>query len=252
MQNKNADIRALALIAAANYGFANDELRELILQNEDESGAAPGAKLFYLARIGEAADENLIKQAFTTKRRQPPVIKSPGYDLIYGYLLTPSSALACEALGVWGYEDNLSYLHEALKHKDIRTQIEAARALQQIGAAESAPFLADRMKRCEWPVYLAVTKALAHCRNKAVIPDLIRRLKGVDSRFRQHLIWAISAAAGHQYGKQSYKEWWDWWSNLPKDWDIDDEASAKYVAEYPVTAVSMSSPAGFYGATSGE
>ena len=138
----------MALIAAANYGFSNSDLDAAVAANEDDAGPAPGAKLL-LARSGEAPDDKLIELAFTTKTRQPKVVRSPSHQLIYGYMLTPCRP-CLRGVGVWGYSDHLSFLHQALEHKDIRTQIEAARALEKIADAESAPFLSQRLERCEW------------------------------------------------------------------------------------------------------
>lgn len=249
VESRDQNTRAMALIAAANYGLASEQLTAAIEGVKDRDGPSPGARLLYLARIGQTLDPKEVEQGLSARKRQPPTIARTSPLLCLGSVVTPAPALTCEAIAEIQGSDAESYLpllHEALNHDDLRVQIEAARALARIASSQSASALVKRLNTRDWPVFLEVSLALTHCRHRDVIPDLIRLLKGHNGRSRQYLLYALSAMTGNQYGKVTAEEWQTWWRENQDDFEIDDAASDRYLETYDVTQVSLGNIAAFY------
>ena len=71
-------------------------------------------------------------------------------------------------------------LQEALQHRDLRVQVEAARAMEQLGMAEALPALLAKIEssRTPWPVLVAALSAVGTLPAREAIPPLIDRFAG--------------------------------------------------------------------------
>ncbi len=243
--SRDADVRAAAAIAAAYYGFDDPALQTAMAALEDERGPTPGAQLLYCVRSGGEVAPGLVARAMEAGR-QPRSIERADLALVQHNVIIPSQAMAAEALGLAGASEHLERLHTALTHEDLRVRFEAARACGRLGRAESALPLVRALDGAAWPVFVEITLALTRCRHADAIPEMMELLKGLGGRFRQHLLYALSATAGNQYGRITYDQWYDWWVDAQADFAIDDAASERYLADYAVADVSMDTEARFY------
>lgn len=251
LESRDEETRTAAAVAAAYYVPDSSELEAAMAKVPAETGPILGAKLLYEARRTYSIDRKLAELAFTVEKDQPKPISKMSPLICGNSVITPAAAMAAEALSIMeqSLDDPLLEMlqTELNENEDIRVQIEAARALGRIRNPGSAPHLLARLNNeCAWPVFLEACLALTQCRNKEVIPGLFELLKGSSGRMRQHLLYALSAMAGNQYGRVTFDDWHSWWEQNGPTFELDDAASETYLSTYSVKDVSVNAKANFY------
>ncbi len=110
--------------------------------------------------------------------------------------------LAAQALGAIGRRDGVPALLDALLDEDPDVRVDAATALGLVGDPSTAPKLMDNLiGDPDTEVKLAVLDALVAMRHEAIIPWLIRLLKGRD----EEMAWDEDAI---------YQDGWDDWVDM--------------------------------------
>ncbi len=228
---KEAEVLEAAVLAAAwlQYEQARPAVAAL---DSSRLPAIQASRLLYLARLGDDPPAELIEKVFA---HSPPVL--PRYAELSPALATYEIrtspwVYASEALGQWGDPQHLPRLQEALQHRDLRVQVEAARAMEQLGTVEAVPALLAKIasSRTPWPVLVAALSAVGALPAREAIPPLIDRLRRESGRFRLDVNYALASIAGGKQGT-SADEWSDWWKANSATFAVAAERTARFRAQ---------------------
>lgn len=232
-------------ILAAAYTKNKDvaELIEPLL--EHRSTEIKAAALLYVAKTGKPLPKMHVDRVFASRAKVPAQYTrlSP---LLSNYDVTVSPhCYAAEAIGDAGDAAYLGHLHKALTSRDLRVQIDAARALEKIASPDSVVHLVRVMKKCDWPVLVSVTAALGAIPSTDAIEPLIERLGDEKGRFRLDVLHALSSIAGEQKGSTP-EHWLKWWDENRETFKPDPKKTAAFRAKKRVQDVHAKKLGFFY------
>lgn len=246
LAESDLDVLEVTVLAAAWLRLESVQETILALDAYRNSGLL-GAKLLYMARLGLDVPEEEVREVFATVPK--PLSRytglSPGLS---GYeVRTSGLCYGCEALGVLGDEKYLDLLHTALGNRDLRVQIEAAKALEAIGSPESLPALLEKVEsyRTVWPVLVFVLRAVGAIPSRDSIPALIDRLGRETGRFRLDATYALASIAGDQYAGTP-QDWRTWWDENRLTFEVDPQKTAAFRREFNVQDMRVESLGSFY------
>ncbi len=246
LADRSPEVRETAILAAAWGRIAR--VKDAVMKAD--SARRPetiAAKMLYSARLGLPVPQAAVEQVFAAQGKTPQryTLLTPGlsnYDV-----QTSALCYGCEALGELGQAEYLDYLHEALNDRDLRVQIEAAKAIERIGSPDSVPALIEKIKsyRTPWPVLVHVLSATGAIPAAESVPVLIDRLSKETGRFRLDVTHALASIAGDQVAG-SVEEWRQWWEAQRLSFTPNPEKTAAYRREYLVQDVRVRSLGSFY------
>ena len=246
LAERDLDVLEVTVLAAAWLQLESVKETILALDAYRNSGLL-GAKLLYMARLGLDVPEEELREVFSTVPKPPGRYTglSPGLS---GYEV-PTSGLCygCEALGALGEAKYLDLLHTALANRDLRVQIEAAKAIEAIGSPESLPALLEKVEsyRTPWPVLVFVLRAVGAIPARGSIPALIDRLGRETGRFRLDVTYALASIAGDQYAGTP-EDWRTWWDDNRLTFEVDPQKTAAFRREFKVQDMRVESLGSFY------
>jgi len=248
LNDRSIETRELAVLAAA---YARIEKLADTIEGMKVPPAAAGlqaARLFYLARIGRTLPPQTVRATIRARVRPDArfVTLSPAmnsYDIRGNAIIYTCQAVATARDAVC-----LTELHKLLQHRDLRIQIEAARAIEQIRSPESIQPLLAKLKdrRLTWPVKVAVLSAIGAIPDVRSVEPLLAMQAGEKGRFRQDVAYALASINCGKHGDNP-KSWRTWWAENRETFKIDVEATAKWRREHRVQDIDISPLADFYG-----
>ena len=250
LTNSSAEIREPAILAAA-YGEIDDlaESIEGLKVSPGPAGAGiEGARLFYLARIGRALTPQTLRA--TLRARVRPELRylklSPAMnsDQIRGNAVI----YACQAVAASGDSSCLDEVHKLLAHRDLRIQIEAARAVGAAGSHKSVELLLARLKdaKLTWPAKVAVLSALGAIPDVKSVEPLLALQDTEKGRFRQDAAYALASINCGRHGDDPSK-WRSWWAANRETFEPSDAATAKWRRARRVQDIKVKALVDFYG-----
>jgi hypothetical protein len=247
LDSKTEEVVEPALLAAAYLqvkGF-QPKCDELF---KHRSPAIRAAVLLYLAKTGEALTDEQVVRVFAVPAKAPQ-----GYlklsPLLSNYDVTTSPlCYACEAIGAAGQAKYVQHLNKAMLSRDLRVQMEAGRAMEKLASPQSVPVLLRTMKKCPWPVLIAVTGALGAIGSADAIEPLFARLADEKGRMRLDINYALGSIAGKQQGR-TLDDWNLWWSSAKATFKPDAKKTAAFRAAYRVQDMNIPHLGYFYEAS---
>jgi hypothetical protein len=250
LTNRSAEIRELAILAAAYAKI--DDLAETVEGVKVPAGTAgagvEGARLFYLARIGRALAAKTLRATLGARVR-PELKYLKSSPALNSYQIRGNAIIyACQAVAASGDSTCLDVLHKLLVHRDLRIQIEAARAVAAAGSHESVEPLLTRLKasRLTWPAKVAVLSALGAIPDIKSVEPLLLQLKAEKGRFRQDVAYALASINCGKHGDDPAK-WRSWWDANRKTFKPNDAATADWRREHRVQDIKVRALTDFYG-----
>ncbi len=261
LQSNNPRTVELAIIAAA-YS-RNAECAGDINAIQSRDAGVLSARILYAALNKLEITEAMIKSALESisarekaeaaadrKPQKTQDVESPFLAAMALASFDPAPSpicTFCEAMGIIGGEQNLPVLFSGLRHRDLRVQMDAVRAIRAIRSRAALPELLKIVPSCHWGVLVEVCRAIGEMPDKSAVPVLIARLEKEKGRMRLDLTHALSAIAGDQKG-QTAAEWMGWWKTNGPSFEVNAEASAEFIKKVPVQAVVVIPALGhFYG-----
>ena len=131
IRDKDDGVSTLALIAAAY--MADKQSCEAVEKLRSIRGAKAAAELLFRIRTGMETDSKKLSLIWQKSQRVRSGLSKANGRLFESYLILPGACIACEAFGEIGGEAVHGPLKSALRSPDIRVQVEAVRAIGQIG-----------------------------------------------------------------------------------------------------------------------
>ncbi len=248
LQSKSTLIKEYALIAAAY--LPNNAFDQAVTEMDSKSGIVPGAKLLYFARSKMDLDPSLLEMAMGRLSKQPAILRSPNGDVMNNVIRLPAVLFASEALGIHQSPAHLDHLYAALEHKDLRVQIEAAKAIGRIADPSSVELLlekiADKRSRL-WPLQIQLLDSLGKIPDVKSIPVLIKMLEQNQGRMRLHIVYALNAIKGNKSTYQNAKQWSQWWTEQAATFTVDASRSKQFRQTYLPIDMHVPSNGDFYG-----
>jgi len=246
LTEKDAEILEATVLAAAWMRAASVKDAILALDATREPGVQ-GTRLLYMAKLKLDVPETLIEEVFSSRPRPAPEFSRLSPGLSYYDVRTSALGYGCEALGELGEEKYLDKLHDALLDRDLRIQIEAAKALEKIGAAESLEPLLEKVRsyRTPWPVLVSVLSAVGAIPSERSIPVLIERLEKETGRFRLDVNYALASITGDQVAG-TLDDWKAWWEQNKAVFTVDPQATAAFRKQFRVQDMRVPSLGSFY------
>ncbi len=246
LQHDDEQTRAAALLAAA---YAKDSAVTTAVEALDVTEAKlplAAYRILYYARTEHPVTAEAVQRVFEqTKELRDPVTEVTPELATYD-LLIPGLCALCQAIAELEADEYLPVLYEALRHEDLRVQMDAARALCKLGRAESVKPLAERIGDCEWPVLVEACAALGRLADPAAIRPLVERLNEEKGRLRLDLVHALSRIAGEQKGEVA-AEWVAWWRENRREFEPDTQRAAEFAKRVRVQDVRVPQLGFFYG-----
>ena len=250
LTNRSAEILELSILAAA-YGRIEGlaEPIEGVKVSASTAGAGvEAARLFYLARIGRTLDSEKLGAMLKARvRPESRYLKlSPAMN---SYQIRGNAIIyACQAVAAAGDATRLDDLHKLLAHRDLRIQIEAARALEAAGSHKSVDPLLAKLKdrKLTWPAKVAVLSALGAIPDVKSVEPLLAMLDAETGRFRQDAAYALASINCGKHGDNPSK-WRPWWTENSGTFKPNDEATAKWRKANRVQDIKVKLVADFYG-----
>ena len=246
LQSRSSRVREYAMIAAAYQ--PSPQLDAKVFGIEAKKGLIPALKLLYKANAKKEITLDEFKNVFDKKSGGE--IRSPGIDMMYKVFLLPSHGPACEAAGIRGNADVLKYIHESLlKHKDLRVQIEAAKAIGRIGSQDSLPILIEKIqeRRKHWPVMIQVLDSIGAIPDKQSVQPLIDMYEKEKGRLRLDVAFALCSIAGEKKTFLTYKHWQEWWDKVKDDFQVDMNKTLQFRQTHLPIDLHVPSNGEFYG-----
>ncbi len=246
LSDRSKGVQELAVLAAAyaEVEGVGDAIAKL------STAGAPGlagARLLYLARTGQVLPEELTHKALRARVAVPKRYTrlSP---LLHSYSLRGHVVLyACQAVAAAGDGRLVDTVHALLGHKDLRVQLEAARAIEQIGADKSAPVLLKKLaSRSPWPVKVSVLSALGAIPAKESVEPLLQLMETELGRLRQDAAYALASICPPLH-KLHPTDWRRWWDENGDRFQTDREATRKFREAVRVQDIPVEALAEFYG-----
>ena len=250
LTDRLAETRELAILAAAYGRF--DDLAEAIEGLKVSSGTAgagvEGARLFYLARVGRAPTAKTLRATLTARVR-PELKYLKASPAMNSYQIRGNAIIyACQAVAARGDSTCLDEVHKLLVHRDLRIQIEAARAVAAAGSHKSVEPLLARLKdpKLTWPVKVAVLSALGAIPDVKSVEPLLSLLDTEKGRFRQDTAYALASINCGKHSDDPGK-WRTWWAANRQTFKPGDKATAKWRREHRVQDINVRALMDFYG-----
>lgn len=256
LKQREPEVVEAAILASARLRLA--DLQGTIEARSDlRVAGVVAARLLYLASIGAGVTDEAIEQAFALAEVKP---SSRGAETrlerLGSYVIrTAAGCYACEALGELGGPRHLERLYQALAHRDLRVQIDAARALERIGEEQSLPKLLAKLEdpaesqkssKTPWPVLVHVLSALGSIPATSSIPPLIGRLQRETGRMRLDVNYALASITGKQHA-ETPEDWQAWWKENEATFRVDRQRTAKFRQEKSVQDMHVPRLGTFYG-----
>ena len=246
LADRSSGVKELALLAAA-YAKLDGLADAIAGLQPGRSAALAGARLFALARLGRELPEEATRSALGARVRLSKryATLSP---FLHSYDLRGHALLyACQAVGAAADGRFVPELHRLLGHRDLRVQMEAARAIERIASHESVAVLLKKLDaRSPWPVKVAVLSALGAIPDRASIEPLFRAFESERGRFRQDAAHALLSVCP-PLSKLHAMDWRRWWGEHGDAFRVDLEATAEFRRTHRVQDVAVAALAEFYG-----
>jgi len=246
LADSSSDVRELAVLAAA-YARLEGVGETVNGLATARAPALEGARLLYAARVGWMLSEETVHKLL---RLRVPVPKrfarlSP---LLHDYDIRGNPLLyACQAVAAAGDKRFIDPVHELLDHGDLRVQIEAARAIERMGARRSVRALLKKLEaRPPWPVKVALLSALGAIPAKESVEPLFRVWKTELGRFRQDAAYALVSIVPALNEELRWK-WEEWWAEHGEDFRVDPEATRTFRQAHRVQDIGVEPLTDFYG-----
>lgn len=248
-KSASAEVAALAITAAA-FGKVGGQWEQIEEDAQEGIYGIEGAKLLYRAMNDLPLDTEGLREAFQAPEGISMSEISP--ELAGPHPLLPDKAAACRAIGIAKFAEGFDALAGGLNDPDIRTQIEAAKALRILadeGLVEDedvAVTFARVIATASWPVLIEATAALGAHPDKRVVPLLMQRLQREDGRMRSHVLHALGSITGDMPGTTA-EDWISWYRSSYKAFVVDKEKSQSWRSGNSRESLKVEPVTTFYG-----
>ena len=246
LDNKNASKETIELVILAAAYLQDAGLAEAIGGRKSLSSEAKACRLFYDASIGNKVDPTQVRRLLGSFKAPDKRYTKAGARLgsynIRGEPLLYASATA----GLMAEPELTPALGKLLKHRDLRVQIEAARALGRSGDPAAPALLRKKLveKDLDWPVKIAVLWALGENPDTESIEFLQGYFGKEKGRLRQDVIYALASITQGKAGLSI----WEIGAWLKKNKPtVDRAATLKFRQSHWARDMDVEGLAGFYG-----
>jgi len=235
----------LAIVAAALLKV-KDVQEQIDALKVNGSPQWEAARLFYRARIGVALDADEVATVFARRARPSRFfIKMSPLMSMYDPR-SPALGYACHAIGEAGDAKLLDHVHKTLaQDKDLRVQVDAVRAMEMVGSADSVEHLIKALPDAPWPVKVAICSAMGAIPDARSIEPLINQLAEEQGRFRLDVNYALASITDGQKGTDS-EGWRAWWGTAQSTFKVDPKKTAAFRAAHRVQDMNVAPLGSFY------
>ena len=112
--------------------------------------------------------------------------------------------------------------------------IPALEALGALKAVEALPVLEKSLKAKEWPLRVAVIRALSRLHRKECVELLVERIDKEEGRMLAEIVDALRGLTGKPFG-YAPGQWKEWWAGAKESFEPPDKAAALLASQAGMT-----------------